>query len=416
MTNVAQKQELDFPVELIRRDFPILHQQINGHPLAYLDNAATSQKPQCVIDRLLKYYSTDNANIHRGVHSLSQRATDAFEHARHSVQHYINAQSVHEIIFLRGTTEAINLVAQTYGKQNLEPGDEILITEMEHHANIVPWQMICAETRAKLRVIPMNDAGEISLDDVESMLSPRTKLLAMVHISNALGTINPVKQAIEIAHKHGVPVLLDGAQAGAHTVLDVQALNCDFYTLSAHKMLGPTGIGALYVKDKILQTLPPYQGGGEMIHKVTFEKTEYAPPPNRFEAGTLHIAGAIAWATAIDYLQKIGIDKIAKYEDALLDYATEKALQFPGLKIYGTAKNKASILSFTIENIHAHDLGTICDQSGVGIRTGHHCAMPVMQHYDVAATARASFMFYNTFTEIDQLFAALTDAREIFGL
>lgn len=405
-----------FPVDTIRQDFPILQQTVNGHPLVYLDNAATSQKPQCMIDKLVEYYTTTNANIHRGVHRLSVMATDAYEHTRTVIRQHINAEHDHQILFVRGTTEAINLVAQTYGKINISSGDEILITEMEHHANIVPWQMLCEQNNAALKVIPINAAGDISLNDLERLITPRTKLLAMVHISNALGTINPVEDAIKIAHKHGVPVLIDGAQAGPHLKLDMQALDCDFYTLSAHKMFGPTGVGALYVKDDILQNMPPYQGGGEMIRQVTFEKTEYAELPNRFEAGTQHIAGVVAWATAIDYLNTIGLDNIAAYEHELLTYATEKANNMADFKIYGQAKHKASVLSFNIDNIHAHDIGTICDQSGVAIRTGHHCAMPVMQHYNVAATARASFAFYNTFSEVDALFNVLQEAREIFGL
>lgn len=403
-----------FIVDELRKDFPILAQQINGHPLAYLDNAATTQKPQCVIDHLVDYYSTSNANIHRGVHQLSVKATDAFEKTREKVQHYINAKSSQEIVFVRGSTEAINLVANTFGMQHITADDEIIISEMEHHANIVPWQQLCEKTQATLKVIPMNDAGEISLQDIAELITPRTKLLAIVHISNALGTINPIADIIKLAHKNNVPVLIDGAQAGPHADIDVQALNCDFYTLSAHKMYGPTGIGALYVKHDILKDMPPYQGGGEMINYVTFAKTDYADPPQRFEAGTLPIASTVAWTSAIDYINKLGLTNIQAHEQALLNYATEKATQLPSIKIYGTAKHKASILSFNFGDIHAHDVGTICDQYGVAIRTGHHCAMPVMQHFKVAATARASFAFYNTFAEVDQLFLALQQVQEIF--
>lgn len=405
---------VDFDVHEIRQDFPILSQQINGYPLAYLDNAATTQKPQSVIDKLVEYYTTMNANIHRGVHHLSMRATAAFENTREKIQRHINAESSKEIIFVRGSTEAINLVANTYGLQHCRTGDEILITEMEHHSNIVPWQLLCERTGATLKIIPFNQIGEIDLNDVERLITTKTRLVAVTHISNALGTINPVEEIVQLAHRQGVPVLIDGAQAGPHLAMDVQAIDCDFYTLSAHKMYGPTGIGALYAKQTILNDLPPYQGGGEMIHSVTFEQSDYAPPPQRFEAGTLPIASVVAWANALDYLQKIGFHRIQAYENALLAYATEKAERFESLIRYGSAGKKASILTFNLSNIHAHDVGTICDQYGVAIRTGHHCAMPVMQHFDVSAMARASLAFYNTFEEIDRLFLALEEAKEIF--
>lgn len=402
-------------IDALRRDFPILQRHIHGKPLVYFDNAATSQKPQVVIDCLDNYYQHYNSNIHRGVHTLSQEATAAYEGARHKIQHFLNAKSPKEIVFVRGTTEAINLVANSYGRTNIGQDDEIILSEMEHHANIVPWQLLCEQTGAKLKIIPINDQGELLLDKYAELFTPKTKLVAIVHVSNALGTINPIQSMVKIAHQHGVPVLVDGAQATPHMKVDVQALDCDFYTLSSHKMYGPTGVGALYVRQSILEDMPPYQGGGEMIQWVTFEKTTFNEIPFRFEAGTMPIADAIAFGTAIDYLQSIGLDRISQREQALLHYAEQQAADFPGLRIIGTAQHKASILSFLLDSIHAHDVGTILDNEGIAIRTGHHCAMPVMQHFHVPATARASFSFYNTFAEIDQLFAALHKVREVFA-
>ncbi len=406
---------MSLDIQAIRADFPILHQQVHGQPLAYLDNAATTQKPQCVIEAVRQYYERDNANVHRGVHALSERATAKYEGAREKVRAFINAASLSEIVFVRGATEAINLVAQSYGRSNLKAGDEILITEMEHHSNIVPWQLLCEQTGAKLKVVPINDDGEISLEDVESRLSKRTKLVAVVHLSNALGTINPVREIIDLAHGQDIPVLLDGAQATAHLAVDVQALDVDFYVMSAHKMLGPTGIGALYAKQELLEAMPPYQGGGDMISMVSFEKSQFAELPYRFEAGTPNIAGVIGFGAAIDYLQKLGLENVAEYEDGLLRYATERAQVFPGLRLIGTARRKASILSFVLEGIHPHDIGTILDRQGVAVRTGHHCAMPVMEHFQVPATVRVSFSVYNTMDEADRLFAALEKVREMFA-
>jgi len=419
MPNDKNQQVTDsnstFDVAKIREDFPILNQLVNSYPLAYLDNAATTHKPQCVIDCLSAFYQTINANIHRGVHTLSMRATDAFEASRQTLQRYINAQSSKEIVFTRGTTEAINLVAHSYGNQNVKAGDEIIISEMEHHANIVPWQLLCQRTGACLKIIPINHKGELDLSKFNDLFSKRTKLVAIVYVSNSLGTINPIDDIIHVAHQHNVPVLVDGTQAGPHLKIDVQALSCDFLTLSAHKMYGPTGVGALYAKYHLLEKMPPYQAGGEMINYVSLEKSDYAPPPTRFEAGTMPIASVVAWSKGIDYIQNIGITNIANYEQALLNYATEKISQLENIKIYGEADQKTSILAFNLGNIHAHDVGTICDQHGVAIRSGHHCTMPIMQHFQVAATARASFAFYNTFTEIDQLITALQHAEEIFG-
>jgi cysteine desulfurase / selenocysteine lyase len=402
-------------VARIREDFPILKQKVHGKPLVYLDNAATSQKPQAVIDSEVELYSEYFSNVHRGVHLLSQRSTDAYEKAREKVQNFLNARSSAEIIFTRGTTEGINLVAQTYGQQHVQAGDEILISEMEHHSNIVPWQMLCAQKGAILKVIPINDEGEILLDEYEKLLSERTRLVGIVHLSNALGTINPVQQMIEMAHQRGIPVLVDGAQAVPHIPVDVQALDCDFYVFSGHKLFGPTGIGVLYGKKELLETMPPYQGGGDMILSVSFEKTEYNVLPFRFEAGTPNIAGAIALGAAIDYVQEIGLDKIATYEDKLLAYATEAIAEIPGIRLIGTARNKASVLSFLIEGVHPHDIGTILDQEGIAIRAGHHCAQPVMERFRVPATARASFAFYNTLEEVDALIAGIRKVQEVFS-
>ena len=402
-------------VERWRDDFPILNQTIHGQPLVYLDSAATTQKPKSVIDRERRYYTMLNANVHRGIHELSQRATDAFEGARDAVRRFINAASTSEIVFVRGATEAINLVAQSYGRSRLKPGDEILVTEMEHHSNIVPWQLLCAQTGASLRVAPIDDAGELQLDAFESLLGPQTKLVALAHVSNALGTINPVRRLIDLAHAAGAPVLLDGAQAAAHLAVDVRALDCDFYALSGHKLYGPTGIGALYGKEALLDAMPPYQGGGDMIRKVTFAETTYNALPFKFEAGTPNIAGAIGLGAAIDYVTQIGLDVIAQHEDALLREATLRAREVSGLKLLGTAREKAAILSFTLDGIHPHEVGTVLDQQGIAVRTGHHCAMPVMDHFGVPASVRASFALYNTLEDVDALFEGLGKVRELFG-
>ena len=406
---------MSIDVSSIRSEFPVLHQQVYGKPLAYLDNAATTQKPQVVIDKISHYYERDNANIHRGVHALSERATAEYEAAREKLRALLNAASTREIVFVRGTTEAINLVATSWGGANIGKDDEVLISEMEHHSNIVPWQMLCERVGAKLKVLPINDDGELCMDQLDDLLSERTKLVGIVHLSNALGTINPIEIIIEKAHKVGAKVLVDGAQALAHIEVDVQALDADFYVTSAHKMYGPTGIGLLYAKEAILETMPPYQGGGDMITMVTFEKTQYNELPYKFEAGTPNISGTIGFGAAVDWLLDKGIVALARHEQELLDYATEQAVLFDGLRQIGTAKNKATVLSFTIDGVHPHDLGTILDREGVAIRAGHHCAMPVMQHFGVPATVRASFAAYNTLEEIDALFAALTKAKEIFG-
>ncbi len=405
-----------FDVGRIREDFPALHQQVHGKPLVYLDNAATTQKPRPVLEALRRFYESECANVHRGVHTLSQRATEAYERARAIVRRFLNARSEQEIIFVRGTTEAINLVAHSFGRPRLRPGDEILISAMEHHSNIVPWQILCEATGARLRVAPINDEGELLLDEFEKLLSPRTRLVAITHLSNALGTINPVREIIRLAHARGVPVLLDGAQAVAHLKVDVQELDCDFYAFSGHKLYGPTGIGVLYGKAEWLEEMPPYQGGGDMISSVTFEKTTYNRLPYKFEAGTPHIAGAIGLGAAIEYVTTLGLERIAAHERDLLAYATEAISGIPGLRLIGTAREKASILSFTLEGIHPHDLGTILDHEGIAIRAGHHCAQPVMERFGVPATARASFALYNTREEVDALVLALQKAREVFGL
>jgi len=404
-----------FDVQKIRADFPILTQQLYGKPLAYLDNAATTQKPQCVIDAVSHYYENDNANVHRGVHALSERATADYEAGRKRIAAFFNARHESEVIFTRGTTEAINLIASSWGGANIKAGDEVLITHMEHHSNIVPWQMLCERVGATLKVAPINDAGELIMDAFEALLCERTKLVGVVHMSNALGSINPVAQMIEKAHAVGATVLVDGAQAAAHLAVDVQAMDCDFYVTSAHKMYGPTGIGVLIGKTDILEAMPPYQGGGDMIRMVTFEKTEYNDIPYKFEAGTPHIAGAIGFGKAIEYIQDIGFEAIGRREKELLSYATAKAEAFDGLRQIGTAKEKACVLSFVLDSVHPHDLGTIVDREGVAIRAGHHCAMPVMQFFKVPATARASFSIYNTETEVDALFSALKKAQDIFA-
>ncbi|MGZ0080726.1 SufS family cysteine desulfurase [Methylomonas sp. YC3] len=404
-----------FPVEQIRADFPILGETIRNKPLVYLDNAASCQKPQAVIDSIVHTYSHEYANIHRGVHTLSVRATDKFEAAREKVRAFINAASVKEIIFVRGATEAINLVAQSYGKSQLKAGDEIIISAMEHHANIVPWQMLCQQIGAVLKVAPMNRAGELLFDEFEKLLNANTKLVAITQMSNALGTINPVEQIIAAAHAKNIPVLLDGAQAIPHMAVDVQALDCDFYVFSGHKLYGPSGTGVLYGKLALLEAMPPYQGGGDMIRQVTFAKTEYAGLPHKFEAGTPAIAEIIGLGAAIDYVTAIGMDNIAAYEAELLDYATQQAEQIKGLNIIGQAAHKGGILSFTLDRIHPHDIGTMLDSLGIAIRAGHHCAMPVMDFYGVPATARASFAMYNTRQEIDVLMQGIKSLIEVFG-
>jgi cysteine desulfurase/selenocysteine lyase len=412
---MSSKVITPFDVENVRRDFPILNQRVHGKPLVYLDNAATTQKPQAVIDAMVRSYAEENANIHRGVHLLSERATRAYEEAREKVQKFLNAADCREIIFVRGTTEAINLVAQTYGRSNIGAGDEVLITEMEHHSNIVPWQLICEEKGAELKVIPITDEGELRIDLVDSLLTDRTKIVSVVHVSNSLGTINPVKTIVEKAHARGVPVLVDGAQAVAHMPVDVQALGCDFYALSGHKLFGPTGIGVLWGRLPLLETMPPYQGGGDMISAVTFKKTTYNVVPNKFEAGTPNIAGSVGLGVAIDYLKSIDVPAMQAYESDLLAYGTRALTAVPGIRIVGTASKKASILSFVMEDVHPHDIGTILDQEGVAIRTGHHCTQPLMERMCVPATARASLALYNTKEEIDALVAALARVREIFA-
>ncbi len=402
-------------VERVRADFPILHQEVRGKPLAYFDNAATSQKPAKVIETVDHYYRALNSNIHRGVHYLSEQATSAYENAREAQRRFINAGSTREIVFVRGATEAINLIVQSWGRSQLKAGDEVIISEMEHHSNIVPWQMLRDQIGIELKVIPINDAGELQLDVYEELLNERTKLVAINHLSNALGTVNPVKSIIDQAHEAGALVLVDGAQAVPHTPVDVQALGCDFYVYSGHKLFGPTGIGVLYGREDLLEAMPPYQGGGDMIKMVKLDRTIYNDLPYKFEAGTPHIAGGIGLGAAVEYVEDIGLEAIAAYEHDLLEYATEQALTIDGLKLIGTAQNKASILSFIMDGVHPHDLGTIVDSEGIAIRTGHHCAMPVMDHFGVPATARASFAFYNTHAEIDRLIAALKHAHEVLA-
>ncbi|NOS89987.1 MAG: cysteine desulfurase [Methylococcaceae bacterium] len=405
----------NFPVEKIRADFPILAEKIRNKPLVYLDNAASCQKPQAVIDSIVDVYSHHYANVHRGVHTLSVRSTDLFEGARSKVKSFINAASDKEIIFVKGATEAINLVAQTYGKANIKAGDEILITAMEHHSNIVPWQMLCEQTGAVLKVAPINLQGELIFSEFEQLLSDKTRLVAVVHMSNALGTINPVKDIIAAAHAKNIPVLLDGAQAIPHIAIDVQDLDCDFYVFSGHKLYGPSGTGVLYGKQALLEAMPPYQGGGDMIRKVTFTETEYNSLPYKFEAGTPNIADVIGLGAAIDYVNSIGMAEIAAYEAGLLAYATEQAQQIKGLRIIGEAEEKGAILSFVLDKIHPHDIGTMLDSLGIAIRAGHHCAMPVMDFYHVPATARASFAMYNTQAEVDYLMQGIRDLIAVFG-
>jgi cysteine desulfurase/selenocysteine lyase len=406
---------LALDVDALRRDFPILDRTIRGRPLAYLDNAASSQRPRAVIDAMSRYYETSHANVHRGVHTLSQEATDLFEGAREKVRRFINARSTREVVFVRGTTEAINLVAQTYGRTQFGPGDEILISWLEHHANIVPWQMLCQQTGATLKVAPITQSGEIDFDAFAALLSPRTRLVALAHVSNALGTVIPVQRFIAAARARGVPVLLDGAQAVPHMKVDVQALDCDFYAFSGHKMCGPTGIGILYGREALLQQMPPWQGGGDMILAVSFGGTVYNGLPYKFEAGTPDIAGAIGLGAAVDYLESLGLERIAAAEHELLLYANQRLATIPGLRFVGTAPDKAAVVSFTLDKVHPHDVGTILDHEGVAIRTGHHCAMPLMEFYGLPATARASFAFYNTRAEVDRLVDALHTAREMLG-
>jgi cysteine desulfurase / selenocysteine lyase len=402
-------------VARIRKDFPALHQQVHGKPLVYLDNAATSQKPQAVIDALVAYYSLDNANVHRGVHRLSERATEAYEGARARIQRHLNAASVREIVFVRQATEGINLVMASFGRRFVGAGDEIVISAIEHHANIVPWQMLCEEKDARLRVVPVDDRGDLIMEEYTRLLSPRTRLVAITQVSNALGTVTPIKQIIDLAHRHDIPVLVDGAQAVPHQPVDVRELDCDFYVFSGHKAYGPTGIGVLYGKEQWLERMPPYQGGGDMIKAVTFEKTIYNDLPYKFEAGTPHMAGAIGLAAGLEYIAGLGLDRIRDYEHELLVRGTDVLSAIPGVRIIGTARFKAAVLSFVLDGVHAHDLGTILDQQGVAIRTGHHCAMPVMQRFGVPATARASLAFFNTPAELEVLGAAVERARGVFA-
>src|SRR5262245_49746065 len=404
-----------FDVLKVRRDFPILNQRVHGKPLVYLDNAATTQKPQAVIDAMVRSYAEDNANIHRGVHLLSERATRAYEEAREKVQKFLNAPNPREIIFVRGTTEAINLVAQTFGRANVGRDDEVVITEMEHHSNIVPWQILCEEKGARLKVLPITDEGELRMDLLEGLLTDRTRIVAVGHVSNSLGTINPIAEIVSHAHARGIPVLVDGAQAVAHMPVDVQALGADFYALSGHKLFGPTGIGVLWGRLPLLEAMPPYQGGGDMISAVSFAKTTYNVVPNKFEAGTPNIAGSVGLGVAIDYLRGLDFKAMQAYEHELLTYGTQALTSVPGVRIVGTARQKASVLSFVMEDVHPHDIGTILDRQGVAIRTGHHCTQPLMERLCVPATARASLALYNTKDEIDALVGALAKVREIFS-
>lgn len=411
----SKKAPAAFDVERARRDFPILQQRVHGKPLVYLDNAATTQKPLAVIEALEHYYRTENSNIHRGVHALSERATADYEKARTAMQRFLNAADSKEIIFTRGTTEAINLVAQTYGRKNVGQGDEVLITAMEHHSNIVPWQLLCDEKGAKLQVAPINDRGELIIEEFEKLLGPRTKIVAVAHLSNALGTINPLREIVRLAHERKIPVLVDGAQAAPRMVVDMQELDCDFYAVSGHKMYAPTGIGVLYGKAELLEAMPPYQGGGDMIASVTFEKTIYNRLPYKFEAGTPNIADTIGLGAAVEYLEQLGLEQIEEHERDVLAYATQAVAAIPGLEIIGTAKEKAGVLSFTMEGIHPHDIGTILDREGIAVRTGHHCAQPVMHRFNIPATVRASFGLYNTREEVDALVSGIHKVREVLG-
>ena len=413
-TTPARPEAGDFPVEAFRQDFPILASSVRGKPLVYLDNAATTQKPRQVIDALNDYYRRYNSNIHRGLHTLSEQATNAYETARGKVRAFINAASDKEVIFTRGTTEGINLVAQSYGRSRLAAGDEIIVSEMEHHSNIVPWQLLREQTGATLKVIPINDDGELMMDEYAKLLSDKTRIVAVAHVSNALGTVNPVAAIAQLAHEAGAVVVLDGAQAAPHEKIDVQALDCDFYAFSGHKLFGPTGVGALYGKQALLEDMPPYQGGGDMIKMVTFAKTLYNDLPYKFEAGTPYIAGVIGLGAAVDYVNEAGMERIADYEQALLQYATAEVGAIAGVRLIGTAKERAGVLSFVVDGIHPHDLGTLLDHEGIAVRAGHHCAMPVMERFKIPATARTSFAFYNTFEEVDQLAAAIHKAISVF--
>lgn len=415
MNTTAPTTPSTLDVERIRADFPILHQRVAGKPLVYLDNAASSQMPQAVIDRLVHYRTHEHANIHRAVHTLSERATTAYEGARRTLQHFLNAREEREIIFTSGTTDSINLVMQGWGRKFIAAGDEIILSVLEHHSNIVPWQMLAAEKGATLRVVPMNDAGELLLDDYAALFNARTRLVSVGHVSNALGSVNPIQQMVALAHAHGVPVLVDGAQAAPHLAVDVQALDCDFYAFSGHKMCGPTGIGVLYGRAALLEQMQPFKGGGDMIHTVTFEKTTYNTIPHKFEAGTPPIAAAIGLGAAVDYLSAIGMPAIAAHEHTLLQYATQQLGALPGVRLVGTAAQKAAVLSFTVAGIHPHDVGTLLNQEGVAVRTGHHCAQPLMQRLGVAATSRASFAFYNTQAEVDALAAGIRAVQKIFA-
>ncbi len=415
MSTLPKEAIAALDVETLREDFPVLKQTVHGKPLVYLDSAATAQKPSVVVDAIRRFYEVDCANIHRGVHELSQRSTTAYEETRANVRRFLHAKSTEELIFVRGTTEGVNLVSSSWGRKFVNVGDEIVISAMEHHSNIVPWQMLCEEKGATLRVIPMNDRGELLLDEYEKLLNPRTRLVAVTHVSNVLGTINPVRQIVDMAHSAGALVLIDGAQAVSHMKVDVQALNADFYTLSGHKVFGPTGIGILYGKSKLLNVMAPFQGGGDMIKMVTFAKTTYNDLPYKFEAGTPNIAGGIGLGAALDYVDRIGVEQIGAYEHELLEYGTEALSAIPGLRIIGTACEKAAVLSFVIEDIHPHDIGTVLDQQGIAVRTGHHCAQPVMDFFNVPATTRASLAFYNTFGEIDALVAGLRKVKEVFA-
>ncbi|MBX9587182.1 MAG: cysteine desulfurase [Gammaproteobacteria bacterium] len=414
-TKINNSTQTDFDIEAIRKDFPLLHQKIHGHPLVYLDNAATSQKPQSVIQIEKDFYETINANIHRGVHTLSDRATQSYENSREKVRQFINAKSVREIVFVRGATEAINLVASSFGQLKITQGDEIIISSLEHHANIVPWQLLCEQKGATLKIIPVFENGELDLLSYENLINPRTKLIALTHVSNAIGTVNPIVDMINTAHRSGVPVLIDGAQAVPHEKIDVQDLDCDFYVFSGHKLYGPTGVGVLYAKESLLNAMPPYQGGGEMIRMVTFTHSTYNDLPYKFEAGTPNIAGVIGLGAAIDYLNALDFSSINKYEQQLLAYATEKLLSFDDLRIIGEAENKAPVISFVLGTIHPHDIGTILDHHGIAVRAGHHCAMPLMERFGLSATVRASFAFYNTFSEIDRLIEGLHEVRRMLG-
>ena len=409
------KKEKTFDVNKIRSDFPILNMSVHGKPLAFLDNAASSQKPQSVISAIENYYKTSHSNIHRGVYYLSQVATEAYENSRKKVKIFLNASSEKEIVFVRGTTEGINLVANTLGRKFLNEGDEVIISEMEHHSNIVPWQILRDEKKIKLRIIPINEKGELILDNLDKLISSKTKLISITHVSNSLGTINPVREIIQKAHSKNIPVLLDGAQAVPHLKVDVQDLDCDFYTFSGHKVYGPTGIGVLYGKEKWLEKLPPYQGGGDMIKSVTFEKTTYNDLPYKFEAGTPDIAGVIGLSAALDYVEKISFETIKKYEQGLLNYATSLLSEISGLRFIGTAKEKASVVSFELEGVHPHDVGQFLDNEGIAVRTGHHCTQPVMDRFNVPATTRASFSFYNTKEEIKRMYDAVIKVKEIFA-